>query len=79
MKRKLQLLKKILNLILCQLCDCSFRDYRGAEYHHKVRYIDGGKSELDNIMVLCKKCHDRIHGKEKIEVPDEHEIEENGE
>ena len=30
-------------------------------------------------MVLCKKCHDRIHGTEKIEMPTEAEIEENGE
>lgn len=63
----------------CELRGCSLKDYRDAEYHHKVRHVDGGKSELDNIMVLCKKCHDRIHGKEKIELPTEHEIEENGE
>ena len=63
----------------CELCGCKFKDYKEAEYHHKVRHVDGGKSELDNIMVLCQKCHDRIHGKEEIELPTESDIEENGE
>lgn len=64
---------------ICELCGCRFRDYKEAKYHHKTRYVDGGKSVLNNIMVLCQKCHDRIHGKEKIELPNENDIEENGE
>jgi 5-methylcytosine-specific restriction endonuclease McrA len=61
----------------CELCNCSFKDYKEPEYHHRVRHVDGGKSEMGNIVVLCDKCHDRIHGKEKIELPTEDEIEEN--
>lgn len=30
-------------------------------------------------MVLCEKCHTRIHGIEKIELSTEDETEENGE
>jgi len=63
----------------CELCGESFKDYKEPEYHHKKRYVDGGKSELDNIMVLCEKCHTRIHGTEKIELSTEDETEENGE
>jgi 5-methylcytosine-specific restriction endonuclease McrA len=63
----------------CELCQRSFKDYKEAEYHHKVRHADGGKSELSNIMILCDKCHDRIHGKEEIDLPDEEEIDENDE
>ena len=63
----------------CERCGCFFKDYKEAEYHHKTRYVDGGKSELSNIMVLCKKCHNIIHGAEKIELPTEDEIEENNE
>ena len=63
----------------CELCGRSFKDYKEAEYHHKIRHVDGGKSEIDNIMVLCEECHDKIHGKEKIELPDEDELEENDE
>lgn len=62
----------------CELCGCSFKDYKEAEYHHKIRHVEGGKSVLENIMVLCTKCHDRIHGTEKIEIPKDIEIE-NGE
>lgn len=64
---------------ICERCGCRFKDYKEAEYHHKVRHVDGGKSELNNIMVLCHKCHDITHGKEKIEIPNENDIEENGE
>ncbi len=58
----------------CELCNCSFKDYKEAEYHHKERYADGGKSHIDNIMILCTTCHDRIHGKMEIIVPSEEEI-----
>ena len=34
----------------------------------------GGKSDIDNIMVLCSKCHDELHGKDKIELPTEDEM-----
>jgi hypothetical protein len=58
----------------CELCGCSFKDYKEAEYHHKDRYIDGGKSHIDNIMILCTTCHDRIHGNVEIAIPSEEEI-----
>lgn len=58
----------------CERCDEPFKDYKGAEYHHKDRYIDGGKSKIENIMILCKKCHDIIHGVAEIKAPNEEEI-----
>jgi hypothetical protein len=58
----------------CELCNNSFKDYKEAEYHHKNRYVDGGKSNVDNIMMLCTTCHDRIHGKVEIIAPSEDEI-----
>jgi len=63
----------------CERCSRSFKDYKEAEYHHKTRHVDGGKSELSNIMVLCKKCHDKTQGKEEIELPSEEEKTENEE
>ncbi len=61
----------------CELCGVEFKDYKEAEYHHKTRYADGGKTEIGNIMILCSKCHDEIHGKSEIILPDENELEEN--
>jgi hypothetical protein len=63
----------------CQMCKVKFKDYREPEYHHKKMHALGGKSKLDNIMVLCGKCHDKIHGSEKIELPTEDETTENNE
>jgi len=57
-------------------CGIEFKDYKEAEYHHKEMYSEGGKSELKNIMVLCTKCHDKIHGKEHVEMELEEEYEE---
>ncbi len=61
---------------VCQRCGCQFKDYREAEYHHIKKYIDGGRSEIDNIQMLCRDCHDIIHGNSNFTTPSESEIEE---
>lgn len=58
----------------CENCGCTFKDFTEPEYHHKERYINGGKTSLDNIMVICIDCHKKIHGKEKIKLPSKDEI-----
>ena len=49
----------------CQICGKEFKDYKEPEYHHKMLHSLGGKSSIENIMVLCSKCHDEMHGKDK--------------
>lgn len=61
---------------VCQECGREFKDYKEPEYHHKIRYADGGQSEINNILVLCSKCHDEIHGKKEFKPSNEVEIEE---
>ncbi len=61
---------------ICERCGKKFKDYKEPEYHHKLMHCEGGKSEKDNIMVLCTECHDQVHGKEEIEEPTEEETEE---
>ncbi len=31
------------------------------EAHHKKRWVDGGHTEIDNCVMLCKDCHDKRH------------------
>lgn len=45
----------------CEKCGKKFKDYKEAEYHHIELYSNGGPTLIDNIMVLCDKCHDDIH------------------
>lgn len=45
----------------CEKCGIKFKDYKEAEYHHIEMYSAGGSTEIDNIQVLCKSCHDDVH------------------
>lgn len=47
----------------CSRCGKKFDNFDEPEYHHIIRYADGGKTEINNIEIYCKKCHDIIHGK----------------
>jgi hypothetical protein len=58
----------------CENCGLQFKDYREPEYHHIVMYASGGKSEKENIKVLCIRCHARLRGKEEIKLPTEEEV-----
>ena len=53
---------------VCQYPECKkkFKDFKEPEYHHKVKYSEGGKTNLDNIIIVCDSCHDKLHGKEQI-------------
>ena len=31
------------------------------EEHHIIRKKDGGLNEADNILLLCNKCHKKLH------------------
>lgn len=37
----------------CELCG----DQRGLEVHHIIPRVCGGSDELDNLIVICRKCH----------------------
>ena len=50
----------------CEVCKKEFQFYNEPEYHHIIRYVDGGTRE-DNIEILCKECHDIIHGKKIVD------------
>lgn len=60
----------------CEMCKKEFQFYNEPQYHHIIRYADGGNRE-DNIEILCKECHDIIHGKKNVDnIELEKEIEE---
>ncbi len=47
----------------CELCKKKF-SYKELEIHRIKRGNKGGKYELRNVMVLCRKCHKQIHSEE---------------
>ena len=44
------------------------RDPRILELHHVKEHVRGGKNTVNNLILLCSKCHDKIHAK-KIKLP----------
>ena len=62
----------------CAKCGKKFLSYNDPEYHHVIRYTDGGASSVENILILCTDCHDIIHGKKVDNITDcDDDIEEN--
>lgn len=55
----------------CEECGTSFKDHSEPEYHHRIMYASGGKTDMSNIMVLCHNCHAKYRGKEEIALPEE--------
>lgn len=35
----------------------------GVDIHHKVFRSQGGSDTADNMELLCRRCHDIVHGK----------------
>lgn len=45
---------------LCMECH-QRADWRGLSMHHKVSLAQGGKTERDNVILLCGTCHNYFH------------------
>lgn len=64
---------------VCNNCGKEFKDYKEPEYHHVTRHVDGGKTQVDNIIPLCSKCHKDLHANDytlpKVDNNDYEEIE----
>ena len=45
---------------ICQHCKGKTKDSR-LEVHHIVFRSNGGSDESENLMTLCKTCHDKVH------------------
>jgi 5-methylcytosine-specific restriction endonuclease McrA len=37
-----------------------------VDIHHKKFKSQGGTDDVENLIALCRKCHDRAHGKVRI-------------
>jgi len=46
---------------LCEVCRTR-GDFRGLAIHHKVKRSQGGKHELNNLILLCGRHHAEAHG-----------------
>ena len=50
---------------------CACCDYPGyIEIHHINPVCEGGDSNMDNLIMLCEKCHATVHGKKKYKYID---------
>jgi len=63
--------KKIRQLVIARaggLCEvCRTRgDFRGLAIHHKIKRSQGGKHELNNLILLCGRHHAKGHGIKEV-------------
>jgi hypothetical protein len=43
----------------CEKCGCTKTSILNV--HHKIRKVDGGSDDLDNLQLICPNCHAEIH------------------
>lgn len=43
---------------ICATCDD--KDWKLFEYHHKINWADNGRTDVENGVALCSKCHTKI-------------------
>ncbi|MGB9903058.1 MAG: HNH endonuclease [Desulfotomaculales bacterium] len=49
---------------LCELCEKKGRIIPATMVHHKRPIKAGGQAlDMENLMSVCRACHDKIHGK----------------
>ena len=54
------------DVICCEVCGKSGRaDSSGFDLHHIIARSHGGGDSVDNIILLCRRCHNAAHGLEK--------------
>lgn len=44
------------DMILCEVCG-----NRAVDIHHVVHKSQGGTDEANNLIALCRECHNRAH------------------
>lgn len=47
-------------------CQCCGKKHARLEVHHIIYRSNGGSDDLENLITLCKDCHDAIHNGTKI-------------
>ena len=55
---------------ICEKCGYEPEGYGFLDLHHIISVNDGGKTEEDNLIFLCEKCHMDIHGYKKVKYLD---------
>ena len=61
----------------CSRCGTEYDNYKKVEYHHIIRHIDGGETEIKNILPLCNKCHKEVHKLDNVSLKDNYDFYEN--
>lgn len=45
----------------CKLCGRKMKGKERLQVHHKIPVSQGGKSDYQNCIGICKHCHEKIH------------------
>lgn len=56
--------KRILKILYgkkCMFCESRGTKKFPLQYHHIIKFSDGGETNVDNGALLCRACHARLH------------------
>jgi 5-methylcytosine-specific restriction endonuclease McrA len=59
-----ELYKAIKERKVCKICGRKVRGKNRLQVHHKIPVSQGGKSDYQNCIGVCKECHWKIHNPE---------------
>ena len=45
----------------CLGCDCKFGNYETPEYHHFKYSKDFNDDSWENLLIVCRECHQKLH------------------
>jgi len=51
----------IADFIPCENCGC-----KSVDIHHLIFKSQGGKDSADNLIALCRKCHEKAHNSKEF-------------
>ena len=52
------------NCNMDEFVPCEHCGNKAVDIHHIIYLSQGGKDEIENLMALCRKCHDMAHNSE---------------
>ena len=66
MKKHVKIYLQHFNYTIADFIECRYCKKRATDIHHLIFKSLGGKDEINNLIALCRDCHNRAHNEPKF-------------